>query len=158
MVTAPISSEFAVISQATAAAAQSIGLKATIETITPGAYTGLFSDPSAREGIDLFFTSWYLSSPDPLEMYAVLRTGEFSNYGNWSDPEFDALVTEASDIADPSERSIMSAQAQQIANEELPWLPLYTAPISVYQGERITGVSPSIAFLYYPWAATIGAR
>ena len=156
--TAPIGSEFAVISQATAAAAQSIGLEARIETVTPNAYTALFSDPTAREGIDLFYTSWYLSSPDPLEMYAVLRTGEFSNYGEWSDPEFDAVVTEAVQIDDPALRSEKTAEAQRIANEQLPWLPLYTAPMSLFLGERITGVAPSIAFLYYPWAATIGAR
>lgn len=157
-VTAPISNDFSVISQATAAAAQSIGLKVTVETVTPNAYTALFSDPSAREGVDLFYTSWYLSSPDPLEMYSVLRTGDFSNYGDWSDPEFDALVNEAVTIDDPAARSELTAKAQQIANEELPWLPLYQAPISLYLGERITGVQPSVAFLYYPWAATIGAR
>lgn len=158
IVTAPISGEFAVISQATAAAAESIGLAAKIESVTPGAYTALFSDPSAREGVDLFFTNWYLSSPDPLEMYSVLRTGEFSNYGGWSDAEFDEVVTAAMAMDDPAARSVETAKAQQIANEQLPWLPLYTAPMSVFQGDRITGVQPSIAFLYYPWAATIGAR
>jgi len=156
--TAPISSDFNVIAQATAAAAESIGLKATIETVTPSAYTALFSDPSAREGIDLFYTSWYLSSPDPLEMYSVLRTGEFSNYGGWSDPEFDQVVNDAIAIDDPAARSEKTAEAQRIANEELPWLPLYTGPMPLFLGERITGVAPSIAFLYYPWAATIGAR
>ena len=158
IVTAPISGEFAVISQATAAAAESIGLTATIESVTPGAYTALVSDPSARDGVDLFFTSWYLSSPDPLEMFSVLRTGEFSNYGGWSDPEFDEVVTRAIAIQDPAERSIETAKAQQIANAELPWLPLYTAPMTLFLGREITGVQPSIAFMYYPWAATIGAR
>jgi len=158
LVTAPISSDFNVIAQATAAAAESIGLKATIETVTPNAYTALFSDPSAREGVDLFYTSWYLSSPDPLEMYSVLRTGEFSNYGNWSDPEFDQVVNEAIAIDDPAARSEKTAEAQRIANEQLPWLPLYSGPMPLFLGERITGVAPSIAFMYYPWAATIGAR
>lgn len=157
IVTAPISGEFAVISQATAAAAESIGLTARIESVTPGAYTTLFSDPTAREGVDLFFTNWYLSSPDPLEMYAVLRTGEFSNYGGWNDPEYDAVVNEAMEIEDPAERSVKTAEAQQIANAQVPWLPLYTAPMSLFLGDRITGVAPSIAFMYYPWAATIGA-
>jgi peptide/nickel transport system substrate-binding protein len=156
--TAPIGSEFNVIAQATAAAAESIGLKATIETVTPNAYTALFSDPSAREGIDLFYTLWYLSSPDPLEMYSVLRTDEFSNYGGWSDPEFDQVVNEAIAIDDPAARSQKTAEAQRIANEQLPWLPLYSGPMPVFLSERITGVAPSIAFLYYPWAATIGAR
>lgn len=156
--TAPIGNDFAVISQGAAAAAQAIGLKATIETVSPSAYTALFSDPSAREGVDLFYTSWYLSSPDPLEMYSVLRTGEFSNYGNWSDPAFDALVNEAVAIDDPAARSELTAQAQRIANEQLPWLPLFEGPMTVFLGERVTGVAPSVAFLYFPWAATIGAR
>ena len=137
---------------------QSLGLKATIETVSPSAYTALFSDPSAREGIDLFYTSWYLSSPDPLEMYGVLRTGEFSNYGQWSDPEFDEIVDAAVAIDDPAARSELTAQAQRIANQQLPWLPLFEGPMTVFLGERVTGVAPSVAFLYYPWAATIGAR
>ena len=62
-VTAPIGSDFNVIAQATAAAAESIGLKATIETVTPNAYTALFSDPSAREGVDLFYTSGTCRAP-----------------------------------------------------------------------------------------------
>ena len=155
---APISNDFTVISQGAAAAAQSIGLTATIETVSPSAYTALFSDPTAREGIDLFYTSWYLSSPDPLEMYSVLRTGEFSNYGNWSDPEFDALVNEAVTIDDPAARSEVTAQAQRIANEQLPWLPLFQGPMTLFLGDRVTGVAPSVAFMYYPWAATIGSR
>lgn len=158
LVTAPISQDFAVVSQATAAAAKSIGLEAKIETVTPSAYTTLFSDPSAREGVDLFYTVWYLSSPDPLEMYGVLRTDEFSNYGNWSNPEYDELVTQAGSTMDPQERSELTAQAQQIANAELPWLPLAASPNTMFMGERVTGLSPSIAFLYYPWAATLGAR
>ncbi|GAA1512683.1 peptide/nickel transport system substrate-binding protein [Agromyces terreus] len=156
--TAPITNEFTVVSQATVAAAKSIGLEAEIETVTPSAYTALFSDPSAREGVDLFFTTWYLSSPDPLEMFAVLRTGEFSNYGGWSDAEFDDIATEAVGTADPEARAKLADRLQHIANEELPWLPLSSSPTTVYQGERITGVAPSIAFLYFPWAATIGAR
>lgn len=158
LVTAPIGQDFAVISQATAAAAKSIGLEAKIETVTPSAYTTLFADPSAREGVDLFYTQWYLSSPDPLEMYAVLRTGEFSNYGNWSNDEFDELVTKAVGTADPKERSKLTVQAQQLANAELPWLPIAEVPNPMFLGERVTGLSPSISFLYYPWAATLGSR
>lgn len=158
IMTAPIGQEFTVISQATAAAAKSIGLEARIETVTPNAYTALFSDPSAREGVDLFYTVWYLSSPDLLEMYGVLRTDEFSNYGNWSNPEYDAVITEAGSTMDPAERSKLTAQAQKIANEELPWLPIAEAPTVMFMGERVTGLAPSINYLYYPWAATLGAR
>ncbi|MDR2998172.1 MAG: ABC transporter substrate-binding protein [Microbacterium sp.] len=157
-VTAPIGNDFTVISQAVSAAAQSIGLKVKVNTVSPSAYTALFSDPSAREGVDMFYTSWYLSSPDALEMYGVLRTGDFSNYGNWSDPEYDKIVTEAVQTFDPKKRSELTAKLQQITNEELPWLPLFEGPIPLFMGERVTGMQPSMAFLYYPWAATLGAR
>jgi peptide/nickel transport system substrate-binding protein len=156
--TAPMGNDFTIVSQGTAAALQSIGLKAKIDTVTPAQYSALFSDPSARKGIDLIYTSWYLSSPDPLEMYLVLQTGQFSNYGNWSDPAFDKVVQQAVATQDPEARATLSAQAQKIANAQLPWLPLSAGPMTMFLGKKITGASPSVAFLYYPWAATIGKR
>lgn len=156
--TAPISNDFTVTSQATAAALTEIGLKPKITTVTPNAYTALFSDPSARKGVDLFYTQWYLSTRDPLEMYSVLRTGEFSNYGNWDNPQFTALVNQAARTMDPQERAKKTAQAQKIVNDQLPWIPLFAPPVMVYLSDRITGLSPSINFMYYPWAATLGAR
>ncbi len=155
-VTAPIDSSFDVISQAVASAGKEIGLDIRIETRTPNAYTLLFSDPNAVKGVDLFTTQWYLSSTDPLEMYAVIRTGEFSNYGHWSDPAYDALTNRALVTDDPGERSKISAQVQQLATEQLPWIPLFEIPTGLWLGKKITGVDPSISYMYAPWAAKIG--
>ncbi|WP_416443889.1 ABC transporter substrate-binding protein [Leucobacter sp. HNU] len=155
-VTAPIDSSFDVISQAVASAGKEIGLDIEIETRTPNAYTLLFSDPNAVKGVDLFTTQWYLSSTDPLEMYAVIRTGEFSNYGHWSDPAYDALTNRALVTDDPGERSKLSAQVQQLATQQLPWIPLFEIPTGLWLGKRITGVDPSISYMYAPWAAKIG--
>ncbi|WP_217702421.1 ABC transporter substrate-binding protein [Nocardioides guangzhouensis] len=148
-----------VITAAVAQAARDIGLDPKIETISPDKYTTLFSDPAARKGIDLFLTNWYTSLADPMEFFGVLRTGQFSNYGAWSDPAFDTAALAALDAeVDHPKRVDDMAEADRIAMEELPWLPLYTAPTSMWLGDRITGVQPSIAFLYYPLAATIGAK
>lgn len=156
--TAPMGNAFAVIAQATAAAAESIGLKATINTVTPNAYTALFSDAAAREGTDLLYTNWYLSTANPLEMFSVLREGDFSNYGAWSNPEFDKETNAALHTTDRAKSFAGAAVAQQIANKELPWLPLYESPTNVWMNNKITGVSPSVNYLYYPWAAQIGAK
>jgi peptide/nickel transport system substrate-binding protein len=145
-----------VIAQGVSSAGAEIGLDITIDDRPANTYTTLFSDPSAREGVDMFVTSWYLSVTDPLEMYAVLRSGEFSNYGEFSDENFDALTNKALETNDPAERLELAAEVQAIANEQLPWIPLLDLPTTVWQGERITGVEPSINFLYYPWAAKIG--
>ena len=139
--TSPITSAADVLTQAVAQAATDIGLTPKIETISPDKYTTLFSDPAARKGIDLFFTSWYVSIGDPLDMYGVLQTGQFSNYGGWSNPDYDAAVAAAIGTADPVQRSASTAKAQQIAQDELPWLPLYTVPTTVWLGKRITGVA-----------------
>jgi peptide/nickel transport system substrate-binding protein len=148
-----------VLATAVAQAAKEIGLSPKIETISPDKYTALFTDPAARKGVDLFLTIWYVSITDPLDYYGVLRTGDFSNYGGWSNPEFDKAVNAAvaAELDDPARPGLI-ADAQKIAMEDLPWLPILTAPTSVWLGDRITGVQPSIAFMYYSWAATIGAR
>ncbi|QHA08037.1 ABC transporter substrate-binding protein [Streptomyces broussonetiae] len=156
--TSPLDSQTTIITQAIAQAATAIGLKPQIDTVSPDKYTALFTDPAARKGIDLFLTFWYTSITDPLDMYGSLRTGAYSNYGNWSDPQFDAAVDQAVGAADPAARTAAAAKAQQIAMDQLPWLPLYTEPVSVFLGNRITGVKPSIDYLYYPWAAEIGAK
>ncbi|MET9604303.1 ABC transporter substrate-binding protein [Streptomyces sp. NPDC006512] len=156
--TSPLDSQTTIITQAVAQAATAIGLTPQIDSVSAEKYSTLFTDPAAREGIDLFLTFWYTSITDPLDMYGSLRTGAFSNYGGWSEPAFDAAVDRAVAAHDPAEHAAANAEAQRIALRELPWLPLYTQPVSVFLGKRITGVQPSIAYLYYPWAAEIGAR
>lgn len=156
--TSPINSAQDITAQAVATAATAIGLQPQIKTISPDQFTALFNDPAARKGIDLIPTLWYLSTGDAMEMYGVLRTGQFSNYGEWSDKAFDAATNDAIATYDPVARSKFTAQAQLIAAQELPWLPLYTVPTSVWLGKRITGVQPSISFMYSPWAARIGAK
>ncbi|WP_035791996.1 ABC transporter substrate-binding protein [Kitasatospora mediocidica] len=155
--TSPLDSQTTIITQAVAQAATAIGLKPEIDTISADKYTALFTDPAARQNVDLFLTFWYTSITDPLDMYGSLQTGAFSNYGSWSNPQFDAAVDQAVAAYDPAEHAAATAKAQQIAMQQLPWLPLYTEPVSVFLGKRITGVQPSIAYLYYPWAAQIGA-
>lgn len=158
IVSSNITPGLAITAQAFGAAATSLGLKPTIQSVSPDKFTNLFSDPAARKGVDLFTTSWYLSITDPLDMYGVLRTGDFSNYGDWSNKGFDATVNGALETMDVNARAAKSAEAQKIANAELPWLPLYETPNNVWLGKKITGLSPSINFLYYPWAATVGAK
>ena len=158
--TSPISVAADVIAQATAQAGRDIGLDVKIKTVSPDQYTALFSSPAARKGIDMFMTAWYTSLADPMEMYGVLRTGQFSNYGAWSDPRL-RRRRPTSAIADPIDdpaRTTAMANAQDIAAEQLPWLPLYAPPTTLWLGDRITGVAPSIYYMYYPWAATIGAK
>lgn len=149
--------EFPVISNSVQAAAKEIGLEAEVRTIAPDAYTALFSDPEARKGIDLFPTMWYLSATDPLELYGLFESSQFENYGGFSDPAYDRLVAEAQAEFDRVKRAHLTAKLQATAATQLPWIPLADLDNVMFLGKRITGAPTSISYLYYPWAADVGA-
>lgn len=156
--TASLNAAFDITARAIASAAKEIGLDPEIQTMSNDKYTTLFSDPEARKNVDLLVTSWYLSSTEPLEMYSVLRTGDFSNYGGWSNPEFDDLVNTAYTVQDPDARGKLTGQAAKLAADDVVWGPLYETVTSMWLGKRITGADPSINYMYFPWAAQIGGR
>ncbi|MFI6938713.1 ABC transporter substrate-binding protein [Streptomyces sp. NPDC050418] len=155
--TSSIAPEISVLANAVQAAGREIGLDVQLRSVSPDAYSSLFVDPAARKGLDLVITNGYDNTPDPLEFYQYLRTGDFGNYGKYSNPEYDAAFDRANAEPDAAKRSDLTAGLQKIAVRELPIIPVYEAPYSVFLGNRITGAPTGIAQLYYPWAATIGA-
>lgn len=157
MATSTLSPEIGVIANAVQSAGQAIGLQVELKAVAPEAYTALFSDPKAREGIDLVMTIWYDSTPDPLEFYGILTTGDFANYGGYSNPEYDALVDEANAQADPAARAATVARLQEIAVRDVVWIPLYEVPHSMFLNKRLTGAPTGIAQLVFPWGAPLGS-
>ncbi|WP_406424081.1 ABC transporter substrate-binding protein [Streptomyces sp. NBC_00873] len=157
LVTSSLAPEISVVANAVQAAGRQIGLDVQLKAVAPEAYSSIFVDPEARKGLDLVITNGYDNTPDPLEFYQYLRTGDFGNYGKWSNAEYDAAFDRANAETDPAARADLTAELQRIAVRELPIIPLYEAPYSVFLGNRITGAPTGIAQLYYPWAATIGA-
>ncbi|MFE5795455.1 ABC transporter substrate-binding protein [Streptomyces sp. NPDC056503] len=155
--TSSLAPEISVVANAVQAAGRQIGLDVTLRPVSPDAYSNIFVDPAARDGLDLVITNGYDNTPDPLEFYQYLRTGDFGNYGDWSNAEYDLAFDRANTEYDPAKRAELTAEVQEIALRELPVIPVYEAPYSVFLGKRITGAPTGIAQLYYPWAATIGA-
>ncbi|AZM92243.1 MULTISPECIES: ABC transporter substrate-binding protein [Streptomyces] len=157
LATSTLAPEISVVANAVQAAGRRIGLDVRLKSVAPEAYSSIFTDPGARAGLDLVITNGYDNTPDPLEFYQYLRTGDFGNYGSWSNAEYDAAFDQANAQPDPAERAELTAALQRIALRELPVIPVYEAPYSVFLGDRVTGAPTGIAQLYYPWAATIGA-
>lgn len=157
MVSSPFGPDVEMLAQAYASAGTEIGLNVELKTVSPDAYTALFSDATAREGIDAFPETFYLSVTDPLQLYTNFETGNFQNYQGYSNPAYDALVAEASAEYDPVKRAAITAKLQQLASTELLWVPIVEWPSSMFVNKRITGSSPSISYMYYPWAADMGA-
>ncbi|MER7954655.1 ABC transporter substrate-binding protein [Streptomyces sp. NPDC096030] len=157
LVTSSLAPEISVVANAVQAAGRQIGLDVRLKSVAPEAYSSIFVDPEARKGLDLVITNGYDNTPDPLEFYQYLSSGHVGNYGNWSNAEYDAAFDRANAEPDPARRADLTAELQKIAVRELPVIPLYEAPYSVFLGNGVTGAPTGIAQLYYPWAATIGA-
>ncbi|MFG2610011.1 ABC transporter substrate-binding protein [Streptomyces anulatus] len=155
--TSSIGQDVSLLATAVQAAGTQIGLDIRLKSIAPNAFTALFTDPGAREGIDMFPLTYYQSITDPLDLLANFRTGAYLNFAGYSDKSYDELVDRATAAHDPEQRMEAETKLQHHAADRLLWIPVAEWPTSVFLNQRITGAPTTIAYLYYPWAADVGA-
>jgi peptide/nickel transport system substrate-binding protein len=138
------------------AAGRKLGLDIRTKVIPVEQFGNLYNDPKAREGLDGFFTTWYGNFPDPLEAYSMFVVDGANNYGGYNDVS--PRVSQAVASLDPSDRAKRIIAIQHKVTEDVPWTPLVSLPTILVQNARISGATASIAYLYYPWAATVGGK
>lgn len=136
------------------AAGTALGLKVQTKVIPVEQFGNLYFDPAARKGIDGFFTTYYGNFADPLDVYQIFRTGAHGDYIGWNGA--DDVLNKAVVTTDKAERAKLTIEAQKLITEGNPRIPLAYEPNTVVQNKRISGATASFAYLYYPWAATIG--
>ncbi|MEU1232176.1 ABC transporter substrate-binding protein [Streptomyces sp. NPDC005828] len=155
--TSSIGQDVSLLATAIQAAGTQIGLKINLKTIAPNAFTALFTDPKAREGIDMFPLTYYDSITDPLDLLTNFKTGAYMNFADFSDKGYDALVDQAAAVYEPDQRMKIETEMQKRVAEQLPWIPVAEWPTAVFLNKRITGAPTTISYMYYPWAADVGA-
>ncbi|MFD4867884.1 ABC transporter substrate-binding protein [Streptomyces sp. NPDC058412] len=157
MATSSIGQDVSLLATAVQAAGTQIGLDVRLKTIAPNAFTALFTDPKAREGIDMFPLTYYDSITDPLDLLANFKTGAYMNFAGYSDPQYDQLVDQATALYPVEQRMEIEAKLQHQASEQLLWIPVAEWPTALFLGKRVTGAPTTISYMYYPWAADVGA-
>lgn len=155
--TSSIGQDVSLLATAVQAAGSRIGLRINLKTIAPNAFTALFTDPEAREGTDMFPLTYYNSITDPLDLLTNFKTGAYLNFAGHSDKRYDTLVDQATAVYEPDRRMRIEAELQKLAAEKLLWIPVAEWPTAVFLNKRITGAPTTIAYMYYPWAADVGA-
>ena len=99
------------------AAAQAIGLKANLKSVSAQNYINFFTDASARQGIDGFLTVNYGDYADPAAMLSTFDIpGGSQNYDNFNDPKLTSLLEQARSTANPDQRAALMVQAENINN------------------------------------------
>lgn len=72
---------------------------------------------------------------------SLYGTGASSNYSGFANEEFDTLITQGEGAATPEEAADFFQQAEEILNEEMPSIPLFTTSSTGAWSERVDNVA-----------------
>lgn len=98
-----------------------LGVDANVEVMPFDEYsTRLEKDPP-----QMWALSWIADYPHPQDFLGLLlESGSVSNYGRWSNPQYDAALDAAAATEDPVAQAQQYATAQQILEDQVPLIPL----------------------------------
>jgi oligopeptide transport system substrate-binding protein len=81
----------------------------------------------ANHDFDIFYWEWIADFPDPINYANLIQSANGNNYTGWKNADYDRLLAEASQELNPDRRMQFLYQAEQIASNENPVLPVYFA-------------------------------
>ena len=159
-ITIGTSSQLAVIAEVTAAyqaAAQAIGLNVILKSVSAQDYINFFTDPKFRAGIDGLPEVDYGDYADPAALLAhIVLPGGIENFDHFNDPTITAEVEQARTTASPSKRAALIAEAEKLTAEQLPFIPDVQPDTVLVLEKDLTGAVSSSAYLFSPWADSLG--
>jgi peptide/nickel transport system substrate-binding protein len=139
------------------AAAQAIGLKVVLKSVSAQNYINFFIDPKARQGIDGFLTQNYGDYADPASMLATFDLpGGSQNYDNFNNPQIVAALEQARSTANPNQRAALVVRAEKLTMQQLPWIPDVQPTSLLMLSRKLSGAVASFAYMVAPWANSLG--
>ena len=150
-------SDIAELTGAYEAAAQAIGLKVVLRSVSAQDYIEYLVDPKFRAGVDGFPGVTYgdYAAPEAMLAQAVLPGG-LENLDNFNDPQITAALEQARSTADPDRRAALAAEAEKLTVQQLPWIPDVQPTDVLVLSKDLTGAVASLAYLFAPWANQLG--
>lgn len=140
---------------------ENLGISVTLEALELATFSSrlndMFVDPS--KGLQSYYSIWGADYPDPQNFLSLqLQTGVGNNNGHWSNAEFDSLTKEAdTSVGDFAGRAKLYNQAEQIAVDQVGWLPLFNAKVNVLVRECIQGIDVTgMDYIIPDWSALAG--
>ncbi|QWK80969.1 ABC transporter substrate-binding protein [Ochrobactrum sp. BTU1] len=123
------------------------GLKPEIITYEWGEYLKRSNDPSHQGAV---LAGWTADNGDPDSFLTPLLSCKSvggNNKAVWCNQAFDAVISEARNTTVEGRRAELYQQAQQIAADDAPWIPLANGLITVVTASNVEGylIEPSDA-------------
>jgi peptide/nickel transport system substrate-binding protein len=149
--------DIAAVTGAYQAAAEAIGLKVKLDSVSAQNYIDFFVDPKFRVGVDGLIGIAYGDWADPVAMLRVFELpGGVTNYDNFNDPAITSLLERERATADPAERARLVVQAEKLTLQQLPWIPTAQPVTLLMLNKSLTGAVASFAYMFAPWADSLG--
>ncbi len=93
-------------------------------------------------GLQAYYSVWGADYPDPQNFISMqLHSNVGNNNGHYSNAQFDALVDQADVLTDDLQKRLeLYNQAEQIAVDEVGWLPLFNPKLNVLVKPYVQGI------------------
>ena len=100
-----------------------------------------YNDETARHHIQFGFMQWSADFPDPYDWLTLnLSSTAANNIGDWDNATFDQAVTQAEKMSGTGRMALYN-KAEQIAIEDVGWLPLDHPTLAAVIPSWVHGVS-----------------
>jgi len=108
-----------------------------------------YNTETANHQVQFGFTQWSADFPDPYDWLTLnLYSTASNNSGDWNNPQFDQLVTQAEQMTGDARIQLYN-QAEQIAISDVGWLPLDHESLAAIIPPWVQGVSLNNTGLYF---------
>lgn len=123
---------------------ENLGVAVTLEPLELTTFSARLNETyqTPETGIQSYYSVWGADYPDPQNFISQqLRTSVGNNNGHYSNAEFDALVDEADVLTgDVARRMQLYNDAEQIAVNEVGWLPLFNPRLNILVRPEVQGI------------------
>jgi ABC-type transport system substrate-binding protein len=112
-----------------------LNVTVAVEHLTEGYFERLDTDPP-----QFWALSWIADYPHPQAFLGLLlETGSGSNYGGWSNAEYDVALERAAETADADQQEEAYIDAQRVVQSEVPVIPVVGGETWALSAEGLRG-------------------
>ncbi len=105
----------------------------------------------------IYLLGWYPDYLDPDDYIEPFYDSEKTFIGFYGSEEMDALITaEQQAEVGSDERAEIFADIQELAAQDMPFIPLYSEGQEAYYNERVTGVEETLGAAQQTWFYVLG--
>jgi oligopeptide transport system substrate-binding protein len=93
---------------------------------------------------DLAYQGWVGDYNDPYSFLSLFTTHSFFNHSDWSDKQYDELITQSETMTNLSARARVLAEAEQILLTEVPVIPVVAPASQALVSDKVGGYTENL--------------